>query len=93
MRIIGTIDHPTWKITLFKMDNKFSIKFEDRFLEQTYKFREGEQLPDEVALRQLVDDNFLHGVQLQFESMQRVHQQVIQNHQRNAAAPDFPDIL
>lgn len=93
MRIIGTIDHPTWKITLFKMDNKFSIKFEDRFLEQTYKFREGEQLSDEAALRQLVDDHFLQSVQREFESMQRVHQQVLDNHPINAGNADFPEII
>ena len=44
MRVIGNIDHPILKITAFKMDNKLSIKFESGLFEQTYKFRESEQL-------------------------------------------------
>ena len=39
MRILGYIDHPVVKITVFKMDNKFSVKFESIHYEQTFKFR------------------------------------------------------
>ena len=93
MRIIGTLERPVWKITLFKMDNKFSIKFEDRFLEQTYKFRVGEQIPDEQALRRLVDESFLEGVQQQFEHMQHLHRQVLDSQTPLAFEEPFPDIL
>lgn len=42
MRIIGYIDHDYLKITVFKMDDKISMKFESGMYEQTYKFRSGE---------------------------------------------------
>ncbi|MBK7870450.1 MAG: hypothetical protein IPJ74_07085 [Saprospiraceae bacterium] len=44
MRIIGYIEHPVLKITVFKMDNKISIKFESGLYEQTYKFRSGDTI-------------------------------------------------
>lgn len=41
MRIIGEFDAGDIKITVFKMNERISIKFEKNLLEQTYKFRDG----------------------------------------------------
>jgi hypothetical protein len=41
MRIIGEFDRQGIKITVFKMNDRISIKFEYNLLEQTYKFRDG----------------------------------------------------
>ncbi len=41
MRIAGDIPHPEMKITVFVMNGRYSIKFEKKLLEQTYKFRDG----------------------------------------------------
>ena len=41
MRIIGEFDIDNFKITVFKMNERISIKFETNLLEQTYKFRDG----------------------------------------------------
>ena len=42
MRIIGHLDIPGVKTTVFKMDNRVSVKFETGLYEQTFKFRTGE---------------------------------------------------
>ncbi len=71
MRIIGYIDHPVLKITVFKTDTRLSVKFEDGTLEQTYKLRPSEQLNSLADVRQLVDGTLLHAVAERFSAMQR----------------------
>lgn len=41
MRVIGEFDAGEIKVTVFKMNERISIKFEKNLLEQTYKFRDG----------------------------------------------------
>jgi hypothetical protein len=71
MRIIGNIEHPVMKITVFKMDNKLSVKFETGLYEQTFKFRESNELTDFDAIQQLVDEQFM---QLVLENFAKLHQ-------------------
>ncbi|MEY3367986.1 MAG: hypothetical protein RI973_1141 [Bacteroidota bacterium] len=69
MRIIGNIEHPGLKITVFKMDNKLSVKFETGLYEQTYKFRESEYLKEFADMQRLVDEEFIQCVEARFASM------------------------
>lgn len=71
MRIIGNIDHPTLKITVFKMDNKLSVKFETGLYEQTFKFRESNELNDFATMQRLVDERFISEV---MENFAKLHQ-------------------
>ena len=41
MRIIGEIPHAHYKITVFKHNNRVSVKFENANYEQVYRFPEG----------------------------------------------------
>ena len=59
MRIIGSIPHPVYKITLFKTDSRFAIKLENGTLEQTYKVRIAAQMSNINDLRKIVDEDFL----------------------------------
>jgi hypothetical protein len=38
MRVIDTITHPSCRISIFQMNNKYLVKFEIGSYEQTYKF-------------------------------------------------------
>lgn len=71
MRIIGNIDHPSLKITVFKMDNKLSVKFETGLYEQTFKFRESDELSDFTSMQQLVDKKMIEEVLENFAKMNR----------------------
>jgi hypothetical protein len=71
MRIIGDIPHPSLKITVFKMDNKLSVKFETGLYEQTFKFRESEELHDFETMQKLVDAEFVNEVMENFAKMHR----------------------
>jgi hypothetical protein len=71
MRILGTIDHPSLKITVFKMDQRLSVKFENPWYEQTYKFGDDERVGSLEAVQQLVDAAFVEHVLEQFRYMHR----------------------
>ncbi len=72
MRVVGSIEHPYLKITIFKMDNKLSVKFETGLFEQIYKFRTGDQIETVADVQQLVDASFLEQVEAQFAVMNRI---------------------
>ena len=69
MRIIGYIEYPGMKVTVFKMDNRLSVKFETGLYEQIYKFREGEGIETLEAARVFVDEIFGRSVLGQFQQM------------------------
>lgn len=72
MRVIAELPHPECKITLFNMNQKYLIKFEQGILEQTYKIGELDLTgggPNEVF--QLIDECFLDTVIRRFSDMRR----------------------
>ena len=71
MRIIGSIDHPRWKITVFKMDNRLSAKLETGLYELIYKFRPGEGVESLEDVRHWMDPAFFRDAERQFEAMHR----------------------
>ena len=77
MRIIGYLEHPNLKITVFKMANKLSVKFENSLYEQTYKFRDGQGGETLEDVTTLVDEAFLAGVQTQLVAMHRLNQEAL----------------
>ncbi len=42
MRIVGTIEHPVFKISIFSWNEKYIVKLEAGLFEQSYKFRESD---------------------------------------------------
>ena len=70
MRVVGEIQHPTIKITLFHWNNKYLIKLETPFLEQTFKIPEHDLTSDE-ELREIIDGPFLNEVISRFEGMSK----------------------
>jgi hypothetical protein len=72
MRIIGHIAHPAMKITVFKMDNKLSVKFETGLYEQTFKFRESNEMATFQDMEKLVDEAFCQAVLAQFAIMHQL---------------------
>ena len=68
MRVIGTIDHPQMRISLFAMNDKYLIKFEAGPMEQTYKFPQT-QVKGLEELQKLVDDDFCRRAMERFNEM------------------------
>lgn len=72
MRIIGQIEHPQLKITVFKMENRISVKFENSQYEQTFKLGEDERLANLAAVAQVIDPQFMEQVQTNFRIMHQI---------------------
>jgi hypothetical protein len=58
MRIVGEIPHPDCKITLLSWNNRYLIKVEQGFLEQTFKIDQFD-LAGDADLQRLVDNQFV----------------------------------
>jgi hypothetical protein len=70
MRVIGNIQHPEIKITLFHWNNKYLIKLETDLLEQTFKIPEYD-LTTETELNQVVNPQFLEAAMNRFNDMSK----------------------
>lgn len=58
---------PDMKISLYKWNAKFFVKFETPDLEQVYKISEMDA--SEVSIREMIDDIFIQKVILRFREM------------------------
>lgn len=94
MRIIGYLEHPGLKTTVFKMDNRLSVKFETGLYEQTYKFREGEGADTLEDVQRLIDEGFFNGVLEIFKLMHAMRNQRLSGLHTGASGLDeFEEIL
>jgi hypothetical protein len=70
MRILAELPHPACKITLFNMNQKYIVKFEQGQLEQSYKLSEFDLTgggANEVF--QIIDEAFIETVVERFKNM------------------------
>ena len=93
MRIIGYIEHPTLKITVFKMDDKLSLKFESGLYEQTYKFRASNEINDLVHIQSLVDEFFLQKVMSDLTQMHRTKMEAMSRFLPEERENEFEEII
>ena len=93
MRIIGNIDHPNMKITVFKMDNKISIKFELGLYEQTFKFRESEYMKNMESAEKLVDATIIGEVLKNFNQMHKAKNEALAQLVTLEEEGEFPEII
>lgn len=71
MRILGYIENPTYLVTVFRMEDKFSIQFEKGLLVQTYKYRSGPLLSSMKELEAMVTPEYLASVNQVFQKMEQ----------------------
>ena len=78
MRVVGEIPHPNCKITLFSWNNRYLVKLEQGYLEQTYKIDQFELSGDSDLLR-IVNEKFIEGALERFNEMNQSWATAIQN--------------
>ncbi len=93
MRIVGYIEHPSLKITVFQMDNKISIKFETGMYEQTYKFRTMEELKTLEEIKKLVNGNFVNNVLQEFQKMHQFKNDALVEFLPKEQEDEFEEII
>ena len=70
MRIIAELPHPDCKITLFNMNQKYIVKFEQGPLEQSYKISELELTGGGAnEIFQILDEAFIATAVERFKTM------------------------
>lgn len=70
MRVVGEINHPDCKITIFHWNNKYLIKLELGPFEQTFKLNEFD-IGSEDELRKIVNEDFIDQAMARFADMSR----------------------
>lgn len=96
MRIIGSLQHPRLKITVFQMNGRLSVKLESGLYEQTYKFRQGSGVDTLDDLRQCINQEFLDAVE---QDLGRMHVRTIRaleifrKQEGSDEADEFDEIL
>ncbi len=93
MRIIGYIEHPVLKITVFKMDNRLSVKFESGLYEQTYKLRDNDAFGTLADVERLVDAAFCESVLQLFNQMHALKNEALAKHLPAQADELFEEII
>ena len=93
MRIIGYIEHPTLKITVFQMENRISVKFETGLYEQTYKYRTGDQLENLDDVKKQVDPTLIQQVEEMFVNMHQVKNQALKRNMDQGQEDEFDVII
>ncbi|RZK42300.1 MAG: hypothetical protein EOO90_07810 [Pedobacter sp.] len=70
MRILAELPHPQFKITLFNMNQKYIVKFEQGQLEQSYKLSELDLTGGGAnEIFQILDEEFMTTVAERFSNM------------------------
>lgn len=70
MRILAELPHPECKITLFNMNQKYIVKFEQGTLEQSYKLSELDLTGGGAnEIFQMLDEEFIATVVERFKLM------------------------
>lgn len=93
MRIIGYIEHPVMKITVFKDNGKLSAKFETGLFEQTYKFREMDNLKNLTDVQALVDPTYQAQVLEHFQTMNQIRNNGLDRFLPKLEEEDFEEIV
>jgi hypothetical protein len=70
MRVVGEIQHPECKITIFHWNNKYLIKLEAGPYEQTFKVNELD-LTSESDVKKIISEDFIQQAMARFADMSR----------------------
>jgi hypothetical protein len=71
MRIIAEIPHPSCKISVFYMNQKYIVKFEQGNFEQNYKISEIDYVISGIDdIKKVINEKFITSVLLHFKGMQ-----------------------
>jgi hypothetical protein len=71
MRVLGYIENTPYKVTVFKMNHKFTVKFETGLYELAFKLREAENMQGLDDIKNFVDEDLVTSVKRRFHEMHR----------------------
>lgn len=71
MRTLAELPHPNCKISIFGMNQKFIIKFEQGNLEQSFKIAEADVVGGVNGVFEILDETFINHVLTNFDNMRK----------------------
>lgn len=92
MRIVAEIPHPRMKITLFKMNDKLSIKFEKSLIEHIIKLRDSSPLNDIEKLKQALSSEVLNKIESSIDHHAAIRSELEESN-RDDLLPEFDEII
>jgi hypothetical protein len=81
MRVVAELPRTDCKITIFSMNMKYIVKFEQGVLEQTYKLSEVELLDGVNSVFEILDEEFITTVVERFKIMALDFKAAYQRHE------------
>ena len=78
MRIVDTIPHDEFRISILKMNDKWLLRIEAGPYEQVYKFTT-ERAADTDEIKRLASPEFLERVKIQFDAMHGIFLPAVRN--------------
>lgn len=93
MRIVGEIPHSTYKITVFQMNNKFTVQFEDGEQSQLYKVPDVAYLKNFNDIQQMVDGAFLNEIDKIFIFMATAKRSAVDQIVNKSIEDEFDNII
>lgn len=93
MRILGYLERPPLLITVFKHDNKISVKLEVDLMEQIYKLRDDLYLSELREIDSLLDEEWMQDIINNFESMAASRLKALARYQDKIKGDQEPDII
>ena len=81
MRVVAELPRQDCKITIFSMNMKYIVKFEQGVLEQTYKLSEIDMTDGVNSVFQILDEEFIGTVVARFKSMSEDWATAYQRHE------------
>lgn len=81
MRAIAELPHKECKISIFSMNQKFIIKFEQGSLEQVYKIAEMDVTDGVNGVFQILDDEFIQAIVARFATMRADFKKAYERHE------------
>jgi len=93
MRIIGYVEHPTLKITVFYMNNRISVQFESGSFSQIYKIREQDEIKTIGDVQGLVDEDFINAVLKEMMTMNQIQNAAFSRFLSSEEEEEFEEII
>lgn len=95
MRIIGNIDHPQLKISVFESGDRFPVQFEDGQNAIICKLRRGDGLERLEDVKKWVDANFCAAIAQQLVALGQLQQKQLKHFSsiNSGGLDDLPTII
>lgn len=93
MRIIGTINHPTLKISVFRNDNRLTVKLENEHYEINHKLGDDDRFRSVEDVERLLDAEFLAATEAQIRALHQARLGALARQFAPEAGEEFDTII